>query len=189
MRNPQGNWVSCQRGCAPDPPMRVGHLSNEFFLGFGLNAVDAKSRLSIPADYRDALTARSNDKSLYIGPGHGGADCLLAYDQRYVSQAAREHLERFGSSSERARFDEAGLLFGSAATVKIDDAGRIVLSAAMKTLGDIGSHVWFVGGLEWFEMWNPWRYLARGDLDPRIVRLVRAEMAARGLDPETEPKP
>jgi len=165
----------------------VGLLSNEYFLGFGLNAVDAKSRLSIPADYRDALGARGSDKSLYIGPGHGGADCLLAYDKRYISQAAREHVERFGSTSERARFDEAGLLFGSAANVKIDDAGRIVLSTAMKSLGDIGSHVWFVGGLEWFEMWNPWRYLARSDLDLRIARLVRAEMAARGLDPDKEP--
>ncbi|WP_416907993.1 MAG: division/cell wall cluster transcriptional repressor MraZ [Polymorphobacter sp.] len=162
-------------------------MSNDVFLGYALNAVDAKSRLSIPADYRDALTARGSDRSLYIGPGHGGADCLLAYDQRYVSHAAREHLERHGSSSDRARFDEAGLLFGSAATVKIDDAGRIVLSATLKALGDIGGHVWFVGGLEWFEMWNPWRYLAREGLDPRIARLVRAEMAARGLDPDSEP--
>ncbi len=162
-------------------------MSNEFFLGFGLNAVDAKNRLSIPAEYRDALTARGSDKSLYIGPGHGGADCLLAYDKRYVSQAAREHTERFGSSPERARFDEAALLFGAAAPAKIDDAGRIVLSAAMKSLGEIGGHVWFVGGLEWFELWNPWRYLARINLDPRIARLVTAEMVARGLDPNREP--
>lgn len=162
-------------------------MSNEFFLGFGLNAVDAKNRLSIPADYRDALTSRGSDKSLYIGPGHGGADCLVAYDKRYVSQAAREHAERFGSTSERARFDAAGLLFGTAAPVKIDEAGRIVLSTAMKSLGEIGSHVWFVGGLEWFELWNPWRYLVRPDLDARVVRLVSAELVARGLDPAREP--
>lgn len=162
-------------------------MSNEYFLGFGLNAVDAKNRLSIPADYRDALTARGSDKSLYIGPGHGGADCLVAYDKRYVTQAAREHTERFGSTSERARFDEAGLLFGSAAQMKIDDAGRIVLSATLKSLGNISTHVWFIGGLEWFELWNPWAYQARAGLDPRILRLVRAEMAARGLDPDREP--
>jgi MraZ protein len=162
-------------------------LSNGLFLGYGLNAVDAKSRLSIPADFREVMTARGNDKALFLGPGQGGADCLVAYDRHYVTKAAQEHFDRHGSSTDRARFDEAGVLFGAAASVKIDEAGRIVLSAALKSLGDIGSHVWFVGGLDWFELWNPWRYLARDTLDPRVARLVRAEMAARGLDPAQEP--
>lgn len=164
-------------------------MSNAHFLGYGLNAVDQKSRLSIPADYREAMSLRSADRTLFIGPGLGGADCLVAYDRPYVARAAEEHGARHGSSTERARYDEAGVLFGAAARVNIDDAGRIVLSAALKSLGNINSHVWFVGGLEWFELWNPWAYLARPELDPRVARLVRAELAARGLDPANEPQP
>ncbi len=165
----------------------MGSLSGEHFLGYGLNAVDSKSRLSIPADYRDAMAARGSEKSLYVGPGQGGADCLLAYDRRYITRQMEEHEARFGNSTDRARFDDAGMLFGAAAQVKLDEAGRIVLSGALKSLGGIGSHVWFVGGLDWFELWNPWAYLARPTLDPRVGRLVRAEMQARGLDPDQEP--
>lgn len=188
--------LGCETGFGaqcPKPPASPvardgwGSLSNSLFLGYGLNAVDAKSRLSIPAEFRLAMAARGCDKALFIGPGHGGADCLVAYDETYVGKAALEHEARFGSSTDRARFDEAGVMFGAAASVKIDEAGRIVLSAALKSLGDIAGHVWFVGGLDWFELWNPWRYLARPSLDPRVARLVRAEMAARNLDPQQEP--
>lgn len=162
-------------------------MSDEFFHGYALNAVDAKNRLSIPADYRDAILARSGDKILYIGPGHGGADCLMAYDKSYDTQLIADYRARHGSSTARSRYDEASLLFGAAAPVKIDDAGRIVLSTTLKDLGDINGHVWFVAGGDWFEMWNPWRYLERPGLDPRLIRILKRELEARGLDPAQEP--
>jgi MraZ protein len=161
-------------------------VTDGFFQGYALNAVDAKNRLSIPADFRDVILNRSGSKDLLIAPGHGGADCLLAYDRSYAAELSAEHKARFGATTERARFDEAHLLFGAASTFKIDDAGRIVLSATVKALGNLGAHVWFVAGGDWFEMWNPWAYLARPGLDPRIARILKAEMQARGL-PDTDP--
>lgn len=162
-------------------------VTDGFFQGYALNAVDAKNRLSIPADFRDVIQARSGSKDLLIAPGHGGADCLLAYDRSYAAELSAEHKARHGSGTDRARFDEAHLLFGAASTFKIDDAGRIVLSATVKALGNLGAHVWFVAGGDWFEMWNPWAYLARPGLDPRIARILKAEMQARGL-PDTDPQ-
>lgn len=161
-------------------------MADEFFQGYALNAVDAKNRLSVPADFRDVILARSGSKDLLIAPGHGGADCLLAYDRGYATALSAEHRERHGSGTDRARFDEAHLLFGAAQVCRIDDAGRIVLSATLKALGCINTHVWFVAGGDWFEMWNPWAYLARPGLDPRLLRILKAEMDSRGL-PATDP--
>lgn len=161
-------------------------MADDYYQGYALNAVDAKNRLSIPADFRECLLARSGSKDLLVAPGHGGADCLLAYDRTYAAALSAEHRERHGSSTDRARFDDAHLLFGAAQTCRIDEAGRIVLSATLKALGGIGTHVWFVAGGDWFEMWNPWAYLARPGLDRRIIRIVRAEMDGRGL-PQDDP--
>lgn len=158
-------------------------MTEDFFQGYALNAVDAKNRLSIPADFRDVIVARSGAKDLYIAPGHGGADCLLAYDKSYAAALSAEHKERHGSGTDRARFDEAHLLFGAAQAFRIDEAGRIVLSATLKALGALAGHVWFVAGGDWFEMWDPWAYLARPGLDPRLARILRAELDAKGLPP------
>ncbi len=162
-------------------------MSDEFFHGYALNTVDAKNRLSIPADYRDVIVARSGTKELFIGPGHGGADCLMAYDKSYDAQLIADHRARHGAGTDRARYDEASLLFGAASPAKIDDAGRIVLSNTLKELGDINGHVWFVAGGDWFELWNPWRFLERSGLDPRMVRILSRELESRGLDPKQEP--
>lgn len=162
-------------------------MSDEFFHGNALNAVDAKNRLSIPSGYRDVIVARSGTKDVFIGPGHGGADCLMAYDSSYQQQLIADYRARHGTSTDRARFDEAGFLFGSAERLKIDEAGRIVLPTGLQDIGLISGHVWFVAGGDWFEMWNPWRYLERPGLDPRILRLVRREMETKGLNPDREP--
>lgn len=169
------------------PPLHQGRwVTAEFFHGYALNAIDAKNRLSIPADYRDVIMARSGCKDLLIGPGHGGADCLMAYDKSYAAELTAEYKARHGAGTDRARYDEAAFLFGSALPLKIDEAGRIVMSNTLRDLGDITSHVWFVAGGDWFELWNPWRYLERQNLDPRMLRILKREMEAKGL-PLEEP--
>ncbi len=160
-------------------------MSDEFFHGYALNAVDAKSRLSIPSEFRDVILARSGTKDLYIGPAPG-IDCLLGYDKSYDKRLqarldAREVDEETAEGAFRATF-----LFGSANALKIDEAGRIVLTAGLKDLGDITNHVWFVAGGNWFQMWNPYRYLEQTGIDPRLLRILRREMEAKGL-PAAEP--
>ena len=53
-----------------------------FFLGYALNAVDAKGRVSIPADFRGVIERRSQVSTVILGP-HPTADCLVAYDRSY----------------------------------------------------------------------------------------------------------
>ena len=157
-------------------------MSDEFFHGYALNAVDAKSRLSIPAEFREVILARSGTKDLYIGPAPG-IDCLIGHDKSYDA-SLQARLAAVDEESPEGAF-RATFLFGSSNALKIDEAGRIVLTAGLKDLGDITNHVWFVAGGNWFQMWNPYRYLEQAGIDPRMFRILRREMVAKGL-PEAE---
>ncbi|WP_426168646.1 division/cell wall cluster transcriptional repressor MraZ [Sandarakinorhabdus sp. DWP1-3-1] len=160
-------------------------MSYESFIGYALNAVDTKNRLSIPAEFRDAIVARSGTKDLYIGPARG-LDCLIGYDKSY-HQVLQNRLDAQAVDEETAEGAfRAMALFGSTSAFKIDDAGRIVMTAGLKDLGDINGHVWFVAGGNWFQMWNPYRFLEQAGVEPRMLRILRREMEARGL-PMTEP--
>lgn len=160
-------------------------MSQQFFHGYALNAVDAKNRLSIPAEFREVITQRSGTRDLYIGPAPG-LDCLLAYDRSHAEtlQARLDARGEDEDSPEGAM--RATFLFGSTKPLSIDDAGRVVLTPGLKDLGDIDGHVWFVAGGRWFQMWNPYRYLEQPGLEPRMVRILRRELEARGL-PVAEP--
>ena len=160
-------------------------MSQAFFHGYALNAVDAKNRLSVPAEFRDAIMLRSDSRDLYVGPAPG-IDCLIGYDQAYAAnlQARLDRQENDEETAEGAF--RSTFLFGSAAPLKFDDAGRVVLTAGLKDLGDITSHVWFVAGGNWFQLWNPYRYLEQTGIDPRMFRILRREMEAKGL-PAVEP--
>jgi MraZ protein len=155
-------------------------VSQAYFHGNALNAVDAKNRLSVPAEFRDAIMLRSDNRDLFVGPAPG-IDCLIGYDQAYAAtlQAKLDRQENDEETPEGAF--RSTFLFGSATPLKIDEAGRIVLTAGLKDLGDIASHVWFVAGGNWFQMWNPYRYLEQAGIDQRLFRILRREMEAKGL--------
>ena len=159
-------------------------MTSDFFTGFALNAVDTKNRLSIPSEFRDVITARSGSKDLYLGPAPG-IDCLIGYDRSHALKLqARLDAKGADEDTPEGAF-QSTFLFGSVVPLKIDDAGRVVLTAGLKDLGDINSHAWFVAGGNWFQVWNPWRYLEQTGIDPRMFRTLRREMHARGLS-ETE---
>lgn len=153
-------------------------MSDEFFHGYALNAVDAKNRLSIPAEFRDVILSRSATRDLYIGPAPG-IDCLIGHDKSHDARMQARLATVDEETPEGAM--RATFLFGSSNALKIDDAGRIVLTAGLKDLGDIANHVWFVAGGNWFQMWNPYRYLEQVGIDPRMIRILRREMEAKGL--------
>jgi MraZ protein len=155
-------------------------VTADFFHGFALNAIDTKNRLSIPSEFRDVIAARSGAKDLYLGPAPG-IDCLIGYDRSHAQKLqARLDAKAADEDTPEGAF-QSTFLFGSVVPLKIDDAGRIVLTAGLKDLGDLHSHAWFVAGGNWFQVWNPWRYLEQTGIDPRLMRILRREMEARGL--------
>lgn len=156
-------------------------MSATSYLGYGLNAVDVKNRLSVPASFRDVLTARSGGRQVLVGPGHAGRRCLMAFDAQYAADLHDRHTARHSDTGVAAAFEERAFIFGSAQPHGIDDAGRIVLSPVLRRVSGISSHVWFVGGFDYFELWDPWIFKALPGL-PELQRIqIEMELETRGL--------
>nr|WP_243446291.1 division/cell wall cluster transcriptional repressor MraZ [Polymorphobacter fuscus] len=63
----------------------------------------------------------------------------------------------------------------------IDDAGRVVLPPVLKRLRKIEGHAFFIGLGDYFEIWDPWVYLATDDADEVALETLREELLARKL--------
>jgi MraZ protein len=163
-------------------------VSNTSYTGYFVNAVDVKSRLSIPAVFRDVITARTATRQVVLGPGHAGRRCLVAYDETHSAKLKSDFDARHGASISAEAHAERAFLFGSTQTLGIDDAGRVVLPAGLKRAGGIGSHVLFVGGYEYFELWDPWTFMAHPLLVDGQRFMVEGELEARGLPLERPPE-
>src|SRR3546814_8372105 len=66
-----------------------------------------------------------------------------------------------------------------------DDNGRIVLSPMIKELGELDRLAFFIAAGDTFEIWNPNVLLeVKGASDPRLARIVRAQIEAKGRSEE-----
>jgi MraZ protein len=157
-------------------PKRV---TDDSFLGNALNGIDAKNRVSIPAGFRDVIAVRSEARTVILAPAER-ADCLVGYDPGYPAKARAELEARFAGDYSDARDDRFRATFGAAEKAPIDDNGRIILSQTMKDAAEIDRVALFWGMGDFFEVWNPHRFVERPNLDPRIVRMVRRLLDARG---------
>jgi MraZ protein len=149
-----------------------------FFLGYALNAIDAKGRVSIPADFRGVIERRSQVSTVILGP-HPTADCLVAYDRSYSASLHQKlSVGRDPSSDE---WDQRSVLqFGLTEELPYDSTGRIVLTRTLRQWGQLEALALFFGNSETFEIWNPRVLLKRDGLNPRLGQLVRGLMAERG---------
>jgi len=155
-------------------------VSDEFFHGYALNAVDGKNRLSIPSDYRLVIQARSGCKDIRLAPSRT-APCLIGYDRTHFARMKADHDARFAGEVSRARDADAISIFGAVTPLTIDDAGRVVLPPILRKLRGIGSHVWFIAGGDFFEIWDPWEFLAQPGSDPFMVETLKCEMEAKNV--------
>lgn len=150
----------------------------EYFHGYALNGVDAKNRLSIPSGFRETVEQRSGSRAVLLAPAERAA-CLIGYDRSYSDQLAGQLANRFADDYSEARDDFARLAFGAAEPLGIDDNGRVVLTPMLKELGELDRQALFFGAGEYFEIWNPVRFLERPQLDPRLRRIVERLVEAR----------
>ena len=132
---------------------------DEIFQGNALNAVDAKSRLSVPAFIRSVLDRSSDARAVYIGT-HGRMPCLTFYGPAYaeylVGELDRLRLreEEKGADPDLLEDQERGL-WGMSEKVNYDAGGRIVLHQLLRDEARIEDLALFVGRGRFVEMWNP----------------------------------
>jgi MraZ protein len=153
------------------------------FRGYALNAVDSKSRLSVPSAFRQGIEKRSGNRTLHLGVAEHN-DCLIGYDDYWSNQQLNRLAARFEGDYGPAGDDAAVMMCGGVEALAIDDAGRIVLSPVLRELANLkgdGAPALFLGGGNWFQLWNLHDYLARPGLDPRMAKIARAQAAAKGI--------
>lgn len=158
-------------------------MAHDQFIGYALNAVDAKGRVSVPAPFRDTIHARTAEKWLILGP-HEREPCLVGYDIARPARLQAIMDRRFGDDFGSERDDFARAAFGAAERLPVDDNGRIILTPTLKELGQIDKLAAFIAGGDYFEIWDPRVYLdTKGESSP-LGRIVRRQLDARG--PETK---
>ena len=123
----------------------------EKFLSQSINKIDAKSRVSVPAHFRNILSAVSS-KELYAlraldvpALNVGGADLLLAYETKLAE------LDPFSQEADDLSF----FLHGDGMFLKLDSDGRIMVTDPMREHADLKDQVAFVGRGRFFQIWNP----------------------------------
>ena len=154
-------------------------MAGEQYLGFALNAVDAKLRVSVPTAFREIVAARSVERELILGPSEYD-DCLVAYDPTHGETLRAEIETRYAGDYSRERSVALRRAFGNTTRLKIDEAHRITLTPTLKDLLGLDRFVYFLGAGEYFELWNPRTLLGITDLDPSTARILRRELEARG---------
>lgn len=124
------------------------------FLGKFVNKLDAKGRVSVPAQFRDVLT-KQGLKGFYCAPSaiHAG---LTGYGEDFFADidAKLKQLDPY-SSDYAARATQA---FGDVDYLECDPEGRIRLPEHLIAHGAIRDRVQFVGLSQFFELWNPETY-------------------------------
>lgn len=124
------------------------------FLSTTINGVDAKGRVSVPADFRSVVRGGPFDGIIvwpsFDGPFlEGGGQALL---ERY--QTLIEDMDPYDDA--RIAFERA--IFGAARPLSFDANGRVTLPKELSDHAGLDGKATFVGLGSRFEIWNPDRY-------------------------------
>lgn len=132
------------------------------FTGEGVQKVDAKGRVSIPADYRAVLRGGDPNwsesklpefKIVYGDDRRDFLECFTIEAARTVDakigQLARGTVQR--RAAER-------LFYGQAMMATVDNTGRIVLPQKLRDKLSITDSAYFIAMSDTFQIWNPKTY-------------------------------
>ena len=125
-------------------------VSSFSFRGAPVLTLDQKSRLTVPARYRELLTAEANGQ-MVITKNHDG--CLLLFPLQ-VWERREAELNALSSEFEGWR----RLYIGSATDVEMDGAARILIPAELRAYAGLDRDVKFMGVGAYFELWDLARY-------------------------------
>lgn len=153
----------------------------QLFYGNALNSVDSKNRVSVPAQFRSVIKARTGGEEFLIRE-HEDLPCLIAYDRTYLKDLRTEAEERLAQDPGANREDLRRSLFGAADSVKFDDAGRIVLDGFFIDYASIGKVALFLGAQGYFEIWNPYTFLEEQAHQKALCRKVMYLLRQKGLE-------
>jgi len=129
------------------------------FLGNSEHKVDAKGRVSVPADFRRVLEAgdpewKSGEQPKFVlNYGNQKGACIEGHTLTSMNAVMQETLSLARDSEDRKR--RARAMAAQSEPMKIDPNGRIVLSEDTRKAFGIKDKALFVGMFDTFEIWDP----------------------------------
>ena len=129
------------------------------FIGTHQNKLDAKGRVSIPAQFRSVLKQKSHvgegaaTATMYLRPSHQHP-CIEGWTElgfEALSEPLAQGYHQFSPEHE----DFVMALFGDACALETDKEGRIMLPANLVAHAGISDNVVFIGTRNTFQIWEP----------------------------------
>ncbi len=151
----------------------IGQDGREVFRGRYEHTIDSKGRTSLPARFREVLTA-SGESRLIVTTGLEA--CLVAYPLREW-EAFEERLSRLPSFDPSVAMLKRIYVSG-AIECDLDKLGRLLLPSSLRDHAGICRDLLFAGMGKHIELWDKARFdaLSRNALDDENKR---ADMAKR----------
>ena len=120
----------------------------EAFVGRYAHSLDAKRRVTIPSDWREA----AGGGALYVLPG-GNTPCLHVFTARDMSERVKSTRKVSIANAKAQQLQR--WLFSHACRAVPDAQGRIRVSDELLDGAGIGGQVILVGAANRFELWSP----------------------------------
>ena len=121
------------------------------FMDTIINKVDAKGRVSLPADYRTIVKDLNSEIVCYRSLT---APCIEGCTEDLLEKLAAE-IENSTDFFSQTQDDLTNLIFGDARRFTFDSTGRIVLTEKLLRHAEITDTAIFVGKGRKFQIWNP----------------------------------
>ena len=121
------------------------------FMDTVTNKVDAKGRVSLPADYRAITKSKESEIVCYRSLT---APCIEGCLEELLDKLASEMEDALDFFSE-TQDDLTNLVFGDAKRYSFDSTGRIMLSEKLLKHAQITDTAVFVGKGRKFQIWSP----------------------------------
>lgn len=130
-----------------------------FFIGTHQNKLDAKGRVSIPAQFRSVLKKMSHAgesaaaATMYLRPSHQNP-CIEGWSELGFEALSAPLAEGFTQFSQQHE-DFVLALFADACAMETDKEGRIMLPPNLAAHAGLTENVVFLGTLNTFQIWEP----------------------------------
>lgn len=130
-----------------------------FFFGTHQNKLDAKGRVSIPAQFRSVLKKNSHAGGdvptavMYLRPSHQ-YPCVEGWTELGFEALGDPLARGYGQFSPEHE-DFVMALFGEACALETDREGRVLLPAELAGHAALKDTVTFIGTRNTFQIWEP----------------------------------
>lgn len=124
------------------------------FLDTIVNKVDAKGRVSIPADYRALLEQQETELVAFRSFNSSCIECCTSEMMDRLASDIDRSFNTFSSEQDEL----TSLIYADAKEFPFDSTGRIVLTEKLLRHAGITDKAAFVGKGRTFQIWNPDSY-------------------------------